>query len=37
MEGAGKPEAQKEVDNKSSLHVEVGNKSELFITCVVTT
>lgn len=36
-ERTGKPEAQKEVDSESSLHVEVDSKSELFIICVLMT
>lgn len=37
VEGTGKLEAQKEAGSKSSLHVEVDSKSEVFIACVVTT
>lgn len=37
VEGTGKPDAQKEVDSKSSLRVEVDSKSEVFIISVVTT
>lgn len=36
-EGTEKPEAQKEVGSKPSLHVEVDCKLEVFIICVVMT